>query len=674
MLIYNSTKEFLGIDEIDLKNLGFESFAQLRAQVSDIADLFVKTPGFIHNFKHVHWIDFITCADSAETPKVIISIDDRSFRCNLEISTAYLTDNQTEQAYLVYLHNLRELKGSEITDFASDITNKTLSKPLESTQDKQFIAQERPQASEAMPKTAPTEIKVPTAEIKPHTSEPSSLQNINEDSPNLGSSLDDLFNNTEDETIQTKEDETLNIQEDIKADTQEDDFKLDIQEDDLKLDIQEDDLKLDIQEDDLKLDIQEDVKNDNIYQEENQYAEDDEYDELLGDYVFDPKIASDELGLPIDLIEEFIDDFIAQSKEFKSELYSSLNDGDIDNVKVLSHKLKGVAANLRIEDAFEVLTTINTSDDLNVIGKNLNRLYIIIAKLAGEHVEIETKKSPLNESETVVSQEDDDDFVLDVKDVDTPTETLQEEEQKDEDETPELLSEDITPANDSDVSQEVEVAELADDNFLNNEPVEIDEESLSLDIETVNEKELPEDVTPVNDSDVPQKIEVAELADDDFLNNEPVEIDEESLSLDIETVDEKELSADVSDIDDLPDLLEPQDLEESTETESVKTTTYDKQNIADEIGLDMESFNELFEDYLVVATQVQTAIGDAIANENVELWQSEAMKLKGMSDNMRIHNFTTQLETLLQTSDTQEASKAAQELKILLSEISTLEA
>jgi len=104
-------------------------------------------------------------------------------------------------------------------------------------------------------------------------------------------------------------------------------------------------------------------------------------------YIYNPEVASKELGLPLDLIEEFIQDFIAQAGDFKPELYASLNDGDIDNVKTLSHKLKGVAANLRIEDAFEVLALINATPDIAVIQTNLDLFYKIIAKLAGEEID-----------------------------------------------------------------------------------------------------------------------------------------------------------------------------------------------------------------------------------------------------------------------------------------------
>lgn len=78
MLIYNYKKEFLGIDESDLELLGLSNLADLRAEAADFADLFVKTPGFIHNFKHVHWIDYITCNDSGVESKAIIHIKNKN--------------------------------------------------------------------------------------------------------------------------------------------------------------------------------------------------------------------------------------------------------------------------------------------------------------------------------------------------------------------------------------------------------------------------------------------------------------------------------------------------------------------------------------------------------------------------------------------------------------------
>lgn len=227
MLIYNYQKNFVGIDESSLKTLGFSSFLQLISKTQDFANLFVRTPGYIHNFQHVHWIDFVMCAEPNQESKVIINANDKDFTCNLDIKSFYLKEDPNETSYIVNLVNLRAL---------------------------------------------------------------------------------------------TQEEPTIEVSEKV-------------------------------------------VK-------------------FEDDYIYNSKLACDELGLPQELIEEFIEDFIAQANNVKADLYNSLGEESTQKVKTLSHKLKGVAANLRIEDAFEMLSTINKSDDLLEIEHNLNMFYKTIDNLS----------------------------------------------------------------------------------------------------------------------------------------------------------------------------------------------------------------------------------------------------------------------------------------------------
>ncbi|MBD3798822.1 MAG: hypothetical protein IE883_02715, partial [Epsilonproteobacteria bacterium] len=76
------------------------------------------------------------------------------------------------------------------------------------------------------------------------------------------------------------------------------------------------------------------------------------------------------------------------------ELFEATLKGDLNNVKILSHKLKGVAANLRIEDAFETLSIINTSNDTVEIEANLKYFYTIIAKLEWKEA-VSTNSTPV---------------------------------------------------------------------------------------------------------------------------------------------------------------------------------------------------------------------------------------------------------------------------------------
>ena len=404
MLIYNYKKEFLGIDEKDLQLLGFQNLQGLQKEVNDFADLFVKTPGYIHNFKHVHWIDFITCAESNEEAKVIINVNNKNYKAIVQIETMFLLDNPTSEAYIVHINHLHELTAQESENISGDI-----------------IEREAPVAMSQTPTITTATTKV----IEEEKEEEVSV---------------DMF----DTEFVTKVENPIDLEED------------------------------------LSVEIETPV-------------EQIEVENFNNGYIYDPTIASNELGLPLDLIEEFIQDFIAQAKEFKDNLYIAIESGDIDNLKTLSHKLKGVAANLRIEDALEALTIINTSSDINIIRKNLDTFYKIVAKLAD-------KKSAL-----VVE----DDIFLDIK-------------------------------------------------------------------------------------------------------------------------------------------------------------SYNREEVANTIGLDIESFNELFTEYLTEARNLIETINTAVNSNELTTCKNEALKLKGMSDNMQISSFKEALKTLMNSSDIQELNDALDSIRTAL--------
>jgi len=533
MLIYNFQKEFIGIDAADLEVFGFTNLSELKAESSDFADMFVRTPGYIHNFKHVHWIDFVTCADPSEQSKVIIEVNSKTYKAVLDIETVYLSDNPTSKAYLIYLNNLRGLTLQENGEFSEDIARKKPPK-IEPTVGHAFnLSQEEEAEIEEVPELEgfkPFENLQDTPEVQEEIPE---IQEENlefqEHTPNTP--LDISFDDDDiDESIFDKSEEE-SIAVEIPA---EENFSVDS----LNLDL--DDLA---PEEDEKL------------QEKTNAVEIEEDDGFDYSYNYDPQVASDELGLPIDLIEEFIQDFIAQAKEFKDELYSSLDEGDIDNVKILSHKLKGVAANLRIEDAFNTLSIINTSSDITEVGKYLNIFYKIIAKLSGEEIQVaqpaptqEIEAKPAEDETIEIAEDDDifgDDLLVDFKE-DEP-----------------------------EVKEEVSSTPKEED----------DEDDLYLDFDV-----------GIKDSEVPQKIEMPELADDDFLNDhekETVDIDDLlSVEQNTEEVDEAAI-----DFDELEELhIEDSTIEEAEE--EILDIEYSKELIANEIGLDQESFDEIFEDYI----------------------------------------------------------------------------
>jgi len=80
---------------------------------------------------------------------------------------------------------------------------------------------------------------------------------------------------------------------------------------------------------------------------------------------YDPKVAAEELNLPVVLIEEFVNDFIEQAHHDKDHLLTSYYQKDMDNIHELGHKLKGAASNLRINELADVLEEIQFCTDYN---------------------------------------------------------------------------------------------------------------------------------------------------------------------------------------------------------------------------------------------------------------------------------------------------------------------
>ena len=586
MLIYNFQKEFIGIDEADLETFGFTNLSELKAEASDFADLFVRTPGYIHNFKHVHWIDFVTCSEESEDSKVIIEVNAKTYKANVAIDTMYLSDNPTAKAYLVTLNNLKSLTLKENGEIAEDIARKRPPR-IEPTVGHAFnlsIEKEDAETTEANPEL---EGFKPFEELQetPATELVENIQEIQEPTPTVP--LDISFDDDEIE------------KEPIQVQTPPAEVEEDYSIDPLSLDF-----------DDLE------AEEDEIPQEKT-HSVVEENDGFDYSYNYDPQVASDELGLPIDLIEEFIQDFIAQAKEFKDELFTSIDVGDTDNVQILSHKLKGVAANLRIEDAFNTLSIINSSSDTAEVESHLNIFYKIIAKLSGEEIQgapaaesQPAETTPVRIEESTQETEDesslyDDELIIGFKDDET-------EESSEQDEVDITVNEETNADNDDDLY-------------------------LDFDVE-------------VKDSEVPQKIEMPELADDEFLNDED------------NTISAVQETTEVEDNFSIENNFVPE--------EEILDIKYSKMIIANEIGLDQESFDEIFDDYITDSRLLVSSIEDAIAENNYTKCKKEAIKLKGMSENMRVNTFNDQLNCLMNSSNEDELTQAIKKIDAVITQIS----
>ncbi len=564
MLIYDSQKKFLGIDERDLNQLGFSNLKSLVNEVDDFADLFVKTPGFIHNFKHVHWIDFVACANPGEESQAIISVNNKLFKCRIEIETLFLVESASAKSFMVSLVGLRELSKRESQEISGDIT------------------------------VRPSQI-VSTLEASPET-------------------IDTL------DEFDVKEEEERVSYSALQEDPYETPLEVDFESDDDSFDKESEESSAisEVMDNSFKEDMIDvgDLSSDDVFvdEEASQDVPDspDEplYENYDNGYVYDPRVASDELGLPLDLIEEFIQDFIAQAKEFKPKIYDALDSAEFDQVKILSHKLKGVAANLRIEDAFEALSVVNTSQNSDEILENLDTFYKIIAKLAGEEVlsqkrkEPETKIAPSSVVDEPV-EESSEDLYDDLLDVDFEDDFATES------------------VHDDDVPQKIDVAELADDDFVSTE----------LDF-----KKIESDIEEISDLD---KIDLVELDD------EEIEVVEDN---------DKEFDGDIaSDLDEF----------ESASEDLFVDTDEIKERAAAEIGIDKESYLELFDEYVSESSAIISSMKKELENGDLDACRYEAMKLQGMSENMRINSFEKELELLVHSSESSQTQLLLDSLNVI---------
>lgn len=354
MLFYNHKHEFIGIDDDGLKLLNYATLEDLLGVCSDVADLFANEPGYIHNFKSFGWIDFILHADS-DARTAIVHANGRTFSCTLSIHTLYLCAEPASNGYMVDMTHIQSISGEEIKPH-------TITPKLQ--------PEIKPLPTEPLIPSAPAHDILPDyAHITPTAlSEPGTL-----DVPTYKETVNEVLEEPVEDFYEK--------------------FTLPLS--DAELNEETPKVEAPVLKERAERPMLGDTRYSNAEKEFLQHLKVD------SSYRFDPNIAAHELGLPVDLILEFIGDFIQQAYEFKSELFEAVLKGDSNNIKILSHKLKGVAANLRIEDAFETLSIINTSSDLIEVEANLKYFYTIISKLEGKEPEEQNEAPLFSETDTL---------------------------------------------------------------------------------------------------------------------------------------------------------------------------------------------------------------------------------------------------------------------------------
>jgi len=618
MLLYNHNKEFLGIDNEDLHLLGYQSFSELLSECHDFADLFVKKPGYIHNFKNFQWIDFVLHAE-AEESKAIVHAKGRNFSCQIVIKTLFLSSAPNEEAYVIKLKHITPLSSSENAAVSESLAQNPITTPTAPFK-----------APDLDPVAAMVKSEVPVG----FTPEDEASITMDSEFP----SFDDV------ETTALLEPDTFDIPDEnpvafdpYAASPENDDVYPDFSkplevEDDLFMSDEtpaaevEDETYEALPDLDIALDdLAPDVENSAVPMLGDYISQDKEYlqqHQVSTKYIYDPQIAADELGLPVDLIEEFIGDFIAQSHEFHDELFESTAKEDYDNVKILSHKLKGVAANLRIEDAFEILSIINNSEDVAEIEANLRAYYRIVAHLEGKDVQEEeiVPETVVPVEETLEPMED----------------NLLVEERFIQEESP-LLTPEAPTTMEEESLEDLYALDVKEPEAL--EPIALPEEDDLYDIGIKQD-----DDEPLLVMDTP---EIAMSNDDAFEDLEPLSLNEELEPLLLDDV--AELST------------QTQLTEEPTLEVAMPTLQYDAQNAANELGLDSVLVEGIINDFATEALTKETLFNDAFISNDAASWQQTARELKGVTDNLRMTDISSSLQDIIKSNDSNEAAQAVKQ-------------
>ena len=78
---------------------------------------------------------------------------------------------------------------------------------------------------------------------------------------------------------------------------------------------------------------------------------------------FQTEAAANDLSLPVELIEEFVHDFIEQAHVETKNMLEAYKQGDLDTIQKIGHLLKGTSSNLRITPLADTLYEIQFCED-----------------------------------------------------------------------------------------------------------------------------------------------------------------------------------------------------------------------------------------------------------------------------------------------------------------------
>jgi HPt (histidine-containing phosphotransfer) domain-containing protein len=89
---------------------------------------------------------------------------------------------------------------------------------------------------------------------------------------------------------------------------------------------------------------------------------------------FDAQRAANELGIPADIVNEFVQEFKEQINSHKIDFDNAIAADDIVGIKKTATLLKGMSDNLRLNEISEVLKGLQQTTDTNTTAQDLATL------------------------------------------------------------------------------------------------------------------------------------------------------------------------------------------------------------------------------------------------------------------------------------------------------------
>jgi hypothetical protein len=631
VLIYNSRKEFVDATIDTLRRVGYNSISELQEDAVDFADLFENKPGFVHNFKNFSWIDFILHSEHDNT-KARIRCNGKIYESSFKIDTHFFTPgDESDKGFAIELSDVIVVGDDENSKEREVNDDLSIQIPAHSEPDESSYSEPMSMPDLSMTDDEITPISMPDLDISPET-------------PSF---------DAEEPTISPM------------------DFDLDVMND-TPVDVAP------IAPVDVAPIAPVDVAP--TPAPTAPVADNSELFASLGletsaDYVYDPSISADELGLPTDLIDEFVGDFIVQAKKFRPDLEEAMNTPDFDNIQILSHKLKGVAANLRIEDALEVLTVINTSQDINKLKDHLTYLYQIVSRLefGDEAPAPEVVTAPAAEMPSIEEQTPAVDNSLDLDIMPTFDEPANSEPM------------DISPSFDAPMDDALLDIMPTFDEPIENEPMDI---SPSFDAPM---DDAPLDIMPL-DMDIkpdtePEAVEAKdENVEYDFsfdllpsqdgeLTSMDMDFDMPSISIEDEPFQspQDDSALQMHDFDlDINEAVSPVDTptaEAPSLLSHIDPSKFDVKEATESLDIPIETLKSYVDDFVDQANGMKAELEDALTSQNLAEVKELATQLIGMSDSLHMTYASELLTTLQTTEDSTAAIESAKELFVFIREL-----